>query len=79
MCWLVGRAQQTIEVERCRAAGIGLQSPAHVGEGPGVVSRRPGHHAVRRHDELVGRGGLYQRLYELQFVTSDVNPADVNP
>jgi len=32
-----------------------------------------------RHDELVGRGGLYQRLYELQFVTSDVNPADVNP
>ena len=32
-----------------------------------------------RHDELVSRGGLYQRLYELQFVTSDVNPADVNP
>jgi subfamily B ATP-binding cassette protein MsbA len=32
-----------------------------------------------RHDELVNRGGLYQRLYELQFVTSDVNPADVNP
>ena len=31
-----------------------------------------------RHDELVNRGGLYQRLYELQFVTSDVNPADVN-
>jgi len=27
-----------------------------------------------RHDELVSRGGLYQRLYELQFVTSDVNP-----
>jgi subfamily B ATP-binding cassette protein MsbA len=27
-----------------------------------------------RHDELVNRGGLYQRLYELQFVTSDVNP-----
>ncbi len=22
-----------------------------------------------RHDELVNRGGLYQRLYELQFVT----------
>jgi subfamily B ATP-binding cassette protein MsbA len=32
-----------------------------------------------RHDELVSRGGLYQRLYELQFVTSDMNPADVNP
>jgi len=32
-----------------------------------------------RHDELVNRGGLYQRLYELQFVTSDVDPADVNP
>jgi subfamily B ATP-binding cassette protein MsbA len=31
-----------------------------------------------RHDELVSRGGLYQRLYELQFVTSDINPADVN-
>jgi subfamily B ATP-binding cassette protein MsbA len=30
-----------------------------------------------RHDELVNRGGLYQRLYELQFVTSDVT--DVNP
>jgi subfamily B ATP-binding cassette protein MsbA len=29
-----------------------------------------------RHDELVNRGGLYQRLYELQFVTSDMNPAD---
>ena len=29
-----------------------------------------------RHDELVGRGGLYQRLYELQFVTSDA--ADAN-
>jgi len=27
-----------------------------------------------RHDELVNRGGLYQRLYELQFVTSDLNP-----
>jgi len=26
-----------------------------------------------RHDELVNRGGLYQRLYELQFVTSDLN------
>ncbi|MCU1337407.1 MAG: transporter related [Bryobacterales bacterium] len=34
-----------------------------------------------RHDELVSRGGLYQRLYELQFVTSDMNPADplMNP
>ena len=32
-----------------------------------------------RHDELVSKGGLYQRLYELQFVTSDMNPADVNP
>jgi subfamily B ATP-binding cassette protein MsbA len=34
-----------------------------------------------RHDELVNRGGLYQRLYELQFVTSDMNPADplMNP
>jgi subfamily B ATP-binding cassette protein MsbA len=31
-----------------------------------------------RHDELVGQGGLYQRLYELQFVTSDTDPADVN-
>jgi subfamily B ATP-binding cassette protein MsbA len=31
-----------------------------------------------RHDELVSKGGLYQRLYELQFVTSDINPADVN-
>jgi subfamily B ATP-binding cassette protein MsbA len=32
-----------------------------------------------RHEELVSRGGLYQRLYELQFVTSEMNPADVNP
>jgi len=32
-----------------------------------------------RHDELVNRGGLYQRLYELQFLTSDMSPADVNP
>jgi subfamily B ATP-binding cassette protein MsbA len=31
-----------------------------------------------RHDELVSKGGLYQRLYELQFVTSDIDPADVN-
>jgi subfamily B ATP-binding cassette protein MsbA len=31
-----------------------------------------------RHDELVSQGGLYQRLYELQFVTSDIDPADVN-
>jgi subfamily B ATP-binding cassette protein MsbA len=31
-----------------------------------------------RHDELVSQGGLYQRLYELQFATSDINPADVN-
>ncbi len=29
-----------------------------------------------RHEELVNRGGLYQRLYELQFVTSDA--ADAN-
>ncbi len=35
--------------------------------------------ATGRHDELVSQGGLYQRLYELQFVTSDVGPADVNP
>ncbi len=27
-----------------------------------------------RHDELVSRGGLYQRLYELQFLEADVNP-----
>ena len=27
-----------------------------------------------RHDELVNRGGLYQRLYELQFLEADVNP-----
>jgi subfamily B ATP-binding cassette protein MsbA len=27
-----------------------------------------------RHDELVNRGGLYQRLYELQFLAADVNP-----
>jgi subfamily B ATP-binding cassette protein MsbA len=27
-----------------------------------------------KHDELVGRGGLYQRLYDLQFLEADVNP-----
>ncbi len=27
-----------------------------------------------RHDELVSKGGLYQRLYELQFLEADVNP-----
>jgi ATP-binding cassette, subfamily B, bacterial MsbA len=27
-----------------------------------------------RHDELVNKGGLYQRLYELQFLEADVNP-----
>ena len=27
-----------------------------------------------RHDELVNQGGLYQRLYELQFLEADVNP-----
>jgi len=27
-----------------------------------------------RHDELVSQGGLYQRLYELQFLEADVNP-----
>jgi ATP-binding cassette, subfamily B, bacterial MsbA len=27
-----------------------------------------------RHEELVNRGGLYQRLYELQFQEADVNP-----
>jgi ATP-binding cassette, subfamily B, bacterial MsbA len=32
-----------------------------------------------RHDELVQQGGLYQRLYELQFVTSEMNPADMHP
>jgi subfamily B ATP-binding cassette protein MsbA len=34
-----------------------------------------------RHDELVSGGGLYQRLHELQFVTSDMNPTDplMNP
>jgi ATP-binding cassette, subfamily B, bacterial MsbA len=27
-----------------------------------------------RHDDLVNKGGLYQRLYELQFLEADVNP-----
>jgi ABC-type multidrug transport system fused ATPase/permease subunit len=29
-----------------------------------------------RHDELVNKGGLYQRLYELQFLEADplMNP-----
>jgi len=30
--------------------------------------------ATGRHDELVSQGGLYQRLYELQFLEADVNP-----
>jgi len=29
---------------------------------------------VGTHEELLGRGGLYQRLYELQFVDLDAPP-----
>jgi ATP-binding cassette, subfamily B, bacterial MsbA len=28
-----------------------------------------------RHDELLGRGGLYRRLHDLQFATEDLQPA----
>ncbi len=39
-----------------------------------VVLERGRIRETGRHDELVSRGGLYQRLYELQFLEADVNP-----
>ncbi len=39
-----------------------------------VVLERGRIRETGRHEELVSRGGLYQRLYELQFLEADVNP-----